>query len=203
MSENTVPRIDPRFDPRFQRGYDPDVAAWAPNDAAVSAPMDAASPADAAGSTPPAPPVSSRAHDQSRPQVGDDPAEAIRALVASAWDARPDAPAAADPPDRRPQAAHGESESIPSPNGRPPIGRLWIALGSSIALVLVGWVLLWNAVSDPRWYTGSGTGIDAEFTQFFLSVAPGLMQAGAIGCVAVLATWAVLGRRAWAREADE
>ncbi len=56
MSENTVPRIDPRFDPRFQRGYDPDVAATAPNDAAVSAPRDA-----------PLPPVLSPAPDPHRP----------------------------------------------------------------------------------------------------------------------------------------
>ncbi len=198
MSENTAPRIDPRFDPRFQRGYDPGDTGTVPTDATAT------TPADATASVPTDAPVPRRApHASWRRQVGDDPAEAIRALVASASDARPDAPAAADEPDHRP-AAHGDLApgSIPSPNDRPPIGRLWIALGSSIALVLVSGVLLWNAVTDPLRYTGPAPGFDAEFNQFIWWAMPGLMQAGAIGCVAVLVTWAVLGRRAWARETD-
>jgi hypothetical protein len=173
--------IDPRFDARFQRGY-------AGEHAGVQPEPTASPPEDAMRPEPP------------RPAPQDDPADLIRALVADRE--------ASDP---RPTTIPGSMPAVdlldegPEVGGarRVPTGRLWMGLAASLLLVVAGLALVWNAATDRSVYTGTASGSEGDAIRFLASVAPGFIQAGALGCVVVLVVWAVLARSTAAVEGEE
>lgn len=179
MNERTAD-IDPRFDARFQRGY--------AGEHAESQPEPTASPqADAMRPEPP------------RPAPQDDPAELIRALVADheAPDPRPmTIPESMPAVDLLDEPEVGRARQVPT-------GRLWMGLAASLLLVVVGLALVWNAATDRSVYTGTASGSEGDAIRFLASVAPGFIQAGALGCVVVLVVWAVLARSTSAVEGEE
>ena len=63
--------------------------------------------------------------------------------------------------------------------------------------------LVWNAATDRSVYTGTASGSEGDAIRFLASVAPGFIQAGALGCVVVLVVWAVLARSTAAVEGEE
>ena len=72
---------------------------------------------------------------------------------------------------------------------------MWIALGACVAFVVVGAVAFWVQASDPSNYIGGvRAGIDETFRLIVNTLAPALVQAGLLGIVVVLVTWAVRGR---------
>ena len=72
---------------------------------------------------------------------------------------------------------------------------MWIALGACVAFVVVGAVAFWVQASDPSNYIGGvRAGIDETFRLVINALAPALVQAGLVGIVVVLVTWAVRGR---------
>ena len=76
-----------------------------------------------------------------------------------------------------------------------PTRWMWIALGACVAFIVVGAVAFWVQASDPSNYIGGvRAGIDETFRLVINALAPALVQAGVIGIVVVLVTWAVRGR---------
>lgn len=180
MNERTA-GIDPRFDARYQRGYSGGHAE-SQAEPTVSTPADAERPQPA------------------RPDPEDDPADLIRALVAD--------PEASDPrpttiPESMPPIDRLDEEPEPARADRVPTGRLWIGLAASLLLVIAGLALVWNAATDRSVYTGTSSGSEGDAIRFLASVAPGFIQAGALGCVVVLVVWAVLARSTAAVEGEE
>ena len=96
-----------------------------------------------------------------------------------------------------------DEELEPTRAGRVPTGRLWIGLAASLLLVIAGLALVWNAATDRSVYTGTSSGSEGDAIRFLASVAPGFIQAGALGCVVVLVVWAVLARSTAAVEGQE
>ena len=204
MSEGSATGIDPRFDPRFQRGYVPDVAAasQATEPAPAPAPIDVA-------------PVHGRAADR---------AEAVRALVGEPEEARglgssasTIGSASTGPVQRPARAADDEfaeadavaasdewfaEEDAPADEEHlTPTRWMWIALGACVGFVVVGAVAFWVQASDPSNYIGGvRAGIDETFRLVINALAPALVQAGLVGIVVVLVTWAIRGRTARAPE---
>ena len=203
MSEGSATGIDPRFDPRFQRGYthDPAETSFPADDRATDAAAlppreDAAATASPAASAPTAP-------------VAPAPA------AASAAPAPAPAPAAAPsnaPPGSGPDAVVAAEEARADPDDSPdddlvdqpfsPTRWLWIALAACAAFVVVGSVAFWVQASDPSNYIGGvRAGLDESVRLVVNALAPALVEAGLVGIVAVLVTWAVTGRRT--RSAEE
>ncbi|MFF2370510.1 hypothetical protein [Agromyces sp. NPDC058110] len=87
-----------------------------------------------------------------------------------------------------------ESES---PFVRHPALRYWTALAISVVFVVVGAWLSWNMTRERM--SPSGTMADQAEAQAFLSavaaLSAGLVQAGALGTVVVLAVWALQSAR--------
>jgi hypothetical protein len=171
VSEGPATGVDPRFDPRFQRGYVPEAAAAPQATDVPAAPVDVAPVRDGDAA----------------------PAEAVRALVRDDAAAEPDdVPASVDP---FAEDALAEEERLS------PTRWMWIALGACVAFVIVGAVAFWVQASDPSNYIGGvRAGIDETFRLVINALAPALVQAGLIGIIVVLVTWAVRGRMARAPE---
>ena len=189
MSEGSATGIDPRFDPRFQRGYVPDVAAAPQVTDAAAAPVDVE-------------PVGDR---------DDGSAEVLQALIRESGEARglgssaptdgsaSTAPASTGLTDA--DAVVASDSRFPEEDVRPeevhlsPTRWMWIALGACVAFIVVGAVAFWVQASDPSNYIGGvRAGIDETFRLVINALAPALVQAGVIGIVVVLVTWAVRGR---------
>jgi hypothetical protein len=195
VSDGTASDIDPRFDPRFQRGYVPDAAA----PTSEPTPPQPAPPAASAPAPAPAldPDVDAAA----------DPAAAFLGLLAHAQAerlARSDRESVdGDPVDGEPaehDSTEGERAAVPQPDAEPmvdvsPVRWFWIALAACLVFIVVGVAIFWNAATDRSMFMGGASGLEGAFTQFSMALAPGLVQAGALGAVAVLVTWAVTGRR--------
>jgi uncharacterized protein YjeT (DUF2065 family) len=196
VSEGRTPtELDPRFDPRFQRGYVPDAAA----SGSESVPPPPAEP------TAPAP-----APDADAASPGD-PAAAILGLLAHAQaerlaghshepddsDPRDDQQAEPDPhvftspvePQVQPRA---DAEPIVHPS---PARWFWIALAACFVFVVIGIALFWNGASDRSMFTAAPSSLEGAFNQFSMALAPALVQAGVLGSIVVLVTWAITGRR--------
>ena len=180
MNERTAD-IDPRFDARFQRGYAGEHAQARPEPTA-SPPADAMRP------------------EAPRSAQQDEPAELIRALVADreASDPRP-----TTIPESMPAVHLLDVEREVGRARQVPTGRLWMGLAASLLLVVVGLALVWNAATDRSVYTGTASGSEGDAIRFLASVAPGFIQAGALGCVVVLVVWALLARSTAAVEEEE
>lgn len=112
-------------------------------------------------------------------------------------------PAPAEPAGSGFDRRHGEHVDVDadseneSPFVRHPSLAFWVALAASIGFVVVGVVVSWNVSLEQMRPTGRMSGAE---TQAFLSalsaLGMGLVQAGALGTVVVLAIWAVQsGRR--------
>lgn len=186
MSDGRISRdIDPRFDPRFQRGYVPDVAA----------PM-----SEPVAPSPPRRPVAAPA--AGADDVAD-PAPAILGLLAHAQAERP---ARSDRESVDGDPTDGEQAERDSPAFDRAVEAqqaaadvstrwFWIALGACLVFIVVGVALFWNGASDRSMFRGASSGLEGAFYQFSMALAPGLVQAGVIGVVAVLVMWAITGRR--------
>ena len=202
MSEGPAAGIDPRFDPRFQRGYVPDAAA-------TPQAMDAAA-QPVVGDAPPrrhrrrgrqAEPVAQAgpaAAAEPAPSVSTEAVEPVPSVVAdpepSRGGGRPIAAAAAASDDRLPVEA-ADDDAFAEEERLTPTRWMWIALGACVAFVVLGAVAFWVQASDPSNYIGGvRAGIDETFRLIVNTLAPALVQAGLIGIVVVLVTWAVRGR---------
>ncbi|MDR6905502.1 hypothetical protein J2X63_001188 [Agromyces sp. 3263] len=106
-------------------------------------------------------------------------------------------------PESMPAVGLRDEESEVGRARRVPTGRLWMSLAASLLLVIAGLALVWNAATDRSVYTGTATGSEGDAIQFLSTVAPGFIQAGALGCVVVLVVWAVLARTTAAVEGEE
>ena len=169
MSEGSATGIDPRFDPRFQRGYAHDRP-------------EATSPADAGATDAAALP----------PREEADPRAALTAAAA------PLMSPVADPPSGTASApfAGGAPDGELADQPLSPTRWLWIALAACAAFVVVGCVAFWVQASDPSNYIGGvRAGLDESVRLVINAMAPALVEAGLVGIVAVLVTWAVTGRR--------
>jgi hypothetical protein len=196
VSEGTVPGIDPRFDPRFQRGYVPDPAAMPA--ARETPPVAPTAPV----STSPAPPT---APSHVTKAEADDPAAAILDLLAHAEARRltPSGRELDDPADERAAAVDPDAARVAftAPGDEPepvvevsPTRSFWIALAACVSFVVLGSALFWVQASDPATFVGSRAGIDETVRAIVSALSPALVQAGVLGVVVVLVTWAVRGR---------
>ncbi|MDR6905504.1 hypothetical protein J2X63_001190 [Agromyces sp. 3263] len=171
MSEGSATGIDPRFDPRFQRGYTHD-----PSAVPAASLLPSASPADTSSSPAPADP---------------------------SLDGRPSSEPPAHGPDAAVLAEAGPVD-VDDPlvdQSLSPTRWLWIALAACAAFVVVGCVAFWVQASDPSNYIGGvRAGLDESVRLVINAMAPALVEAGLVGIVAVLVTWAVTGRRAASTE---
>lgn len=190
MGEASARRVDPRFDPRFQRGYVPDPHAAAPPDAAADDPADRpgftsfVAPLGDSGDAPVDSGTTRGAEHGSPKRAPDDPPVGERVeepeLAPEPID-EPEHPT--EPIDEPDDAGFGER-------------WFWIAIGACLASIALGSILYWLQASDPWMYTGSARSRDEETLSTFLnSLSPALVQAGVVGAVAVLVTWAALGTR--------
>jgi uncharacterized membrane protein YgcG len=203
VSGNPEREIDPRFDPRFQRGYDP--AGSGPDATGPDATGPDATESDVPGADttaeddgvdrviralrerndpPTAPPVD-EVDGPADPRTPAEPAE-------------PDEPA--EPGDRT-QAADPIEPARTAWSG---VRWFWIAIGACLAFIVVGSLMYWNTVADPRRYTGPiGSGIDETIRMVITALAPALVEAGVLGIVIVLAVWAFRGRRSSTRASGQ
>lgn len=199
MSEGPAAGIDPRFDPRFQRGYVSDAAGTPQATDAAAQPVvasprhdDIAAAAVHVERAAPAVPI------EPVPSVSSGPVVPVPSVVADPEPPRGGAQqvAAADaasddllPVEADDDDAFAEEERLT------PTRWMWIALGACVAFVVVGAVAFWVQASDPSNYIGGvRAGIDETFRLIVNTLAPALVQAGLIGIVVVLVTWAVRGR---------
>ncbi|MGI9825398.1 hypothetical protein [Agromyces sp. Marseille-Q5079] len=201
MSKDAARGIDPRFDPRFQRGYTPDAAEPMRPDAAPVA----ADPVPVVRGTPAQP--ASRAAPDARPATAivppsvaatahrnDDHVDLLTQIGFAGAEAHADQGIPPGPP----------STTAPSPAPRQPGAGLpvstptvlprrgfWIALGASVAFVLGGVALYWN-LNYEQMRPMNVTSSDGQvLLQAGMALATGMMQAGVLGIVVVLAIWAV------------
>ncbi len=188
-------RYDPRYDPRFQRGY-VGSEADAPPHAIPRAEADLAF-----APPPPAPPGPTQAGDA---VVVLRDAGARRPVVDDRTGAIPASSSPTDADGTAASPAHGDADRVDPAAAAPSdedaeswsVNRwLWIALGSCLAFVIVGTVAMWVSVSDPDVYRGGpSVGFDETMRLMINYVAPALVQAGIVGAVVVLVTWAIRGR---------
>jgi Na+/proline symporter len=123
--------------------------------------------------------------------VTDDAADEPNAVPASVDAFAEDAHAE----DAHAEDAHAEEEHLT------PTRWMWTALGACVAFVVVGAVAFWVQASDPSNYIGGvRAGTDETFRLVINALAPALVQAGLIGVIVVLVTWAVRGRMSRASE---
>lgn len=201
MSEGSATGIDPRFDPRFQRGYahDPPETALGDDD---GAPTDAAAPRPREEADPRAAPAVSFPPSASPADTSSSPAPADPSL-----DGRPSTSPLGSAPDAAVLAEGGPVDVDDAPDdplvdqSLSPTRWLWIALAACAAFVVVGCVAFWVQASDPSNYIGGvRAGLDESVRLVINAMAPALVEAGLVGIVAVLVTWAVTGRRAASTE---
>ena len=204
MSEGSATGIDPRFDPRFQRGYVPDVAAAPQVTDAAAAPVDVEPVGDRDDGSAEvlqaliresgeARGLGSSAHTDgsaSTAPASTGPASTGPASTGLASTGPTDADAVVASDSRFP-----EEDVRPEEVHLSPTRWMWIALGACVAFIVVGAVAFWVQASDPSNYIGGvRAGIDETFRLVINALAPALVQAGVIGIVVVLVTWAVRGR---------
>jgi hypothetical protein len=209
MSKDATRAIDPRFDARFQRGYASDAAAPAPPEAEADARAAAPPPTAPDTRTPraEAPPRTVPAHPVPRPAPGIRSPEATAQrpvaqvtheqhhvdLLAEMGFVADAADEHADPGMRRREPAK-EEQDLPV-DSVPQRARFWIALGASVAFVVAGAALTWNAMNSQMSPTGRMGMGDQVTQQMMQSLGAGLVQAGSLGAIVVLAIWAVSGLR--------
>jgi hypothetical protein len=212
VSEGSATGIDPRFDPRFQRGYVPD-AAGAPqvtDAAAAAAPVGVEPVRDHDDGPAEVLQALLRASGEARGLGSSAPADA-NASTGRASTERTSTGRASTGPTASPATTDHEvadADAVVASDGRfpeedvlaeeehlSPTRWMWIALGACFAFVVVGAVAFWVQASDPSNYIGGvRAGIDETFRLVINALAPALVQAGVIGIVVVLVTWAVRGR---------
>jgi hypothetical protein len=203
MSDEAARGIDPRFDPRFQRGYTPDAATPA---FAEPAPVVRAEPS--APERRIAPPAARISHEQHHAdllaEIGfaadSTDAHADRSMFAAGAASAP-APSSAEPAPpagdagHRPPAGAVAPTAPAAPASRHSVLRFSIALAASFVFVVIGAALYWNAMNEQMRPSGRFSVSDSLTQQMILALGTGLLQAGALGAIVVLAVWAVTGLR--------
>ncbi|GAA1839109.1 hypothetical protein [Agromyces salentinus] len=215
MSDEAARAIDPRFDPRYQRGYTPGVhevptaVPEAPREAqrVEREPGGRAAATEAAVARKPqrgdtAIVSDEQAHDHAAALLAyfgrETGSEAVGSTGGPPRGARIEAPPAAagqyadsgmaELLDASVTDAEHESES---PFVRHPSLAFWVSLASSIAFVLIGAVLYWNVNLEQMQPGGRIGGEDQAFLSTMHALGLGLVQAGVLGIVVVLALWSV------------
>ena len=210
MSEGSATGIDPRFDPRFQRGYVPDAAAAPQVTDAAAAPIDVGPVRDRDDGAAEVLPALIRESGAARGLGSTAPTDGSASTRRAST-----GPTSAGPTSTHPTVSPAptddevaDADAVVASDGRfpeedvlaedehlSPTRWLWIALGACVAFVVVGAVAFWAQASDPSNYIGGvRAGIDETFRLVINALAPALVQAGVIGIVVVLVTWAVRGR---------
>ena len=210
MSEGSATGIDPRFDPRFQRGYVPDAAAAPQVTDAAAAPIDVGPVRDRDDGAAEVLPALIRESGAARGLGSTAPTDGSASTRRAST-----GPTSAGPTSTHPTVSPAptddevaDADAVVASDGRfpeedvlaedehlSPTRWLWIALGACVAFVVVGAVAFWVQASDPSNYIGGvRAGIDETFRLVINALAPALVQAGVIGIVVVLVTWAVRGR---------
>ena len=208
MSEGSATGIDPRFDPRFQRGYVPDAAAAPQVTDAAAAPIDVGPVRDRDDGAAEVLPALIRESGAARGLGSTAPTDGSASTRRAST-----GPTSAGPTSTHPTVSPAPTDdevadAVVASDGRfpeedvlaedehlSPTRWLWIALGACVAFVVVGAVAFWVQASDPSNYIGGvRAGIDETFRLVINALAPALVQAGVIGIVVVLVTWAVRGR---------
>ena len=210
MSEGSATGIDPRFDPRFQRGYVPDAAAAPQVTDAAAAPIDVGPVRDRDDGAAEVLPALIRESGAARGLGSTAPMDGSASTRRAST-----GPTSAGPTSTHPTVSPAptddevaDADAVVASDGRfpeedvlaedehlSPTRWLWIALGACVAFVVVGAVAFWVQASDPSNYIGGvRAGIDETFRLVINALAPALVQAGVIGIVVVLVTWAVRGR---------
>lgn len=177
MSDGAAPRIDPRFDPRFQRGYVPDAATPpSPESQQQHEPERVAPNAEASATAAPRPDGSAgrRAAGDARHPAPGAPAASGPARHPSIEEANEADPVLAVLLDKPPQ---GESSRFAP----------WFMAGWAVAVIatIVGAGLWWASVSSENYY-GPVSQSERWLQMVGWTVAPSLIQAGLLGCVAML-----------------
>jgi len=210
VSEGSATGIDPRFDPRFQRGYVPDAAAAPQVTDAAAAPIDVGPVRDRDDGAAEVLPALIRESGAARGLGSTAPTDGSASTRRAST-----GPTSAGPTSTHPTVSPAptddevaDADAVVASDGRfpeedvlaedehlSPTRWLWIALGACVAFVVVGAVAFWVQASDPSNYIGGvRAGIDETFRLVINALAPALVQAGVIGIVVVLVTWAVRGR---------
>ena len=210
MSEGSATGIDPRFDPRFQRGYVPDAAAAPQVTDAAAAPIDVGPVRDRDDGAAEVLPALIRESGAARGLGSTAPTDGSASTRRAST-----GPTSAGPTSTHPTVSPAptddevaDADAVVASDGRfpdedvlaedehlSPTRWMWIALGACVAFVVVGAVAFWVQASDPSNYIGGvRAGIDETFRLVINALAPALVQAGVIGIVVVLVTWAVRGR---------
>jgi len=210
VSEGSATGIDPRFDPRFQRGYVPDAAAAPQVTDAAAAPIDVGPVRDRDDGAAEVLPALIRESGAARGLGSTAPTDGSASTRRAST-----GPTSAGPTSTHPTVSPAptddevaDADAVVASDGRfpeedvlaedehlSPTRWLWIALGACVAFVVVGAVAFWAQASDPSNYIGGvRAGMDETFRLVINALAPALVQAGVIGIVVVLVTWAVRGR---------
>ena len=210
MSEGSATGIDPRFDPRFQRGYVPDAAAAPQVTDAAAAPVDVGPVRDRDDGAAEVLPALIRESGAARGLGSTAPTDGSASTRRAST-----GPTSTHPTSTHPTVSPAptddevaDADAVVASDGRfpdedvlaedehlSPTRWMWIALGACVAFVVVGAVAFWVQASDPSNYIGGvRAGIDETFRLVINALAPALVQAGVIGIVVVLVTWAVRGR---------
>ncbi|MFD4422453.1 hypothetical protein ACFWN7_13265 [Agromyces sp. NPDC058484] len=192
MTESAPSEIDPRFDPRFQRGYVPDAAA--PAARSIGAQPDLAPPP---AQTPPPDRTESMTDVAAPHEEHGDAVELVRRALAAPGPDEPVEPVA-EREVVEPASSQEREESSSAPEAVESAEAAAAAAVSQVRLWFVaGWMVTagvfvaglwwaWAVFSDPAAYVGGG---DMVLRQLGWTIAPALMQAGAIG-IAVVTTLA-------------
>ena len=213
MSEGSATGIDPRFDPRYQRGYVPGAAGAPQVSDAAAAPVDVEPVRDRDDRPAEVLPAVIRESGEARGLGSSAPTDGSASTRRASTGPTSTGPTSTHPtsthPTVSPAAADDEvAEAVVASDSRfpdedvlaedehlSPTRWMWIALGACVAFVVVGAVAFWVQASDPSNYIGGvRAGIDETFRLVINALAPALVQAGVIGIVVVLVTWAVRGR---------
>ena len=183
MSDGTATGIDPRYDPQFQRGYvRPDV----PTEGRVTRP------ALSRPSAPAAPPPLDNAVEFMQSafiQSAVDRAAAADRVAFNRIGSAGEPPRELDDEPAAPRDAPAtppDAQTAPADDPDDVHLRLWFIAGWVLtgAMFAVGASWVWAVYSDPRYYTGSAP-VDMVFQQLMWTLAPGIMQVGAVGLVLV------------------
>ncbi|KQM82249.1 hypothetical protein [Agromyces sp. Leaf222] len=224
MSNEAARGIDPRFDPRFQRGYKTDAAAAAraaerrrpdapptAEEAALFGPRPPGAPPERPtprieAAAPFAPTRVSEPDHAATLLAYFGPKAGAEATTSYAAEAQSQGRIEPSPLEQALHAddgmgAHDDFVVEPEPLSESPFVRhpslsFWVALAASAAFVIAGVVLTWNVNLEQMRPTGRMAGAESQaFLSALSALAIGLVQAGALGVVVVLAMWAVQSRR--------
>ena len=215
MSEGSATGIDPRFDPRYQRGYVPDAAGAPQVSDAAAAPVDVEPVRDRDDGPAEVLPALIRESGEARGLGSSAPTDGSASTRRASTGPTSAGPTSTGPTSTGPTVSPAptddevaDADAVVASDGRfpeedvlaedehlSPTRWMWIALGACVAFVVVGAVAFWVQASDPSNYIGGvRAGIDETFRLVINALAPALVQAGVIGIVVVLVTWAVRGR---------